>query len=180
MKKFMSLAASTALICAGIGLIPMQASADHASKWIRFHQPDIRVPAGEACAFAVKEHVLFDREFFKVLATYRDGSHQAELFRGPLIMRYRNLHTGSSVVENLSGRGRVTYYRNGDFASITVVTGHFGTSIPSGNEQKRGLYRVGGKDSSLTVSHDGQRQLALGRKGTLESICPKIHGKPRS
>lgn len=115
-----------------------------------------------------------------MLATYQDGSHQAELFRGPLMMRYRNLHTGKSVVENLSGRGRVTYYRNGDFASITVVTGRFGTSIAPGNDQGRGLYRVGGKNSSLTVTHDGHRQIAMGRQGTLESICPKIHGNPGS
>jgi hypothetical protein len=184
MKRLTPVLALACLLAGGAIVAPPPAPAASTdarqNPWIRYHQPDVRVPAGEGCAFRVKEHVVRDREFYKVLATYDDGTHQAELFRGPLVMRYRNMHTGKSVVENLSGHGRVTYYRNGDFASLTVLTGHFGTSIGPGNEQARGLYRVGGRNSSLTLTHDGHRSIALGRSGTLESICPKIHGRPRA
>ncbi len=181
MKHWLITMALIGLITGG-GATAAQGSAasDGSSKWIRYHQADVRVAAGQGCAFAVRAHVVYDREYYKVLSTFKDGTHQAELFRGPLIMRYKNLHTGNSVVQNLSGRGRVTYYRNGDFASITIVAGHFGTTIGPGNEQRRGLYRVGGRNSALTVRHDGHRQIALGRHGTLESICPRIHGKPGS
>ncbi len=176
MKKILSTAAALAMSVGLLAVAPAAtASADpDSSSWIRYHQPDVDVPAGHACSFAVHEHVLRDKEYYKVLATYEDGTHQAELWRGPLVMRYTNVDTGASKVVDISGRGRITYYPDGSFASITIVTGHFGATIPPGNEMAAGLYRVGGKDSSMTVDPDGKRYIALGPNGSTEDLCAAL------
>ncbi|MFY9915016.1 MAG: hypothetical protein WAK18_10140 [Nocardioidaceae bacterium] len=176
MKKILSTAAALALSAAALAVAPTTtASADsYDSPWIRYHQPDVDVAAGHACSFAVHEHVLRDKEYYKVLATYADGTDQAELWKGPLVMRYTNVDTGASKVVNISGRARITYYRDGSFASITILTGHFGATMPPGNEMAAGLYRVGGKDSAMTIEPDGKRYLVLGPHGSTEDLCAAL------
>ncbi len=178
MKKLLSIAAALALSCGVLAVAPTATAAadSDGSAWIRYHQPDVDVAAGHACSFAVHEHVLRDKEYYKVVATYDDGTDQAELWKGPLVMRYTNVDTGASKVVNISGRARITYYPDGSFASITIITGHFGATIPPGNEMAAGLYRVGGKDSSMTVTPDGKRYIALGAHGSTEDLCAALSG----
>lgn len=178
MNKTLSTAAALVLSVGALAVTPATpASAESgSSQWVRYHQPDVDVPAGHACSFAVHEHVLRDKEYYKVLATYDDGTHQAELWKGPLVMRYTNVDTGTAKVVDISGRARITYNPDGSFASITIVTGHFGATIPPGNEMAAGLYRVGGKDSSLTIERDGKRYIALGPNGSTEDLCAALSG----
>jgi hypothetical protein len=167
---------SMLVLVLGVGAVtPGEAAPSRAQPhWIRYHQADFRVPAGEGCAFAVKEHVLRDREFYKTVSTYANGKPRTELFKGPLVMRLTNVRTGTSLRRNLSGRAIETFHRNGDFDSLTVLHGHFGTTLPKGSEPGHGLYYVGGRWSSLSINADGTRTLVLGPHGTARNLCPAL------
>lgn len=146
--------------------------------WIRYHQADFRVPAGEGCAFAVKEHVLRDREFYKTVSTYANGKPRTQLFKGPLVMRLTHVRNGTSIRRDLSGRAIETFRRNGDFDSLTVLRGHFGATLPEGSRPGSGLYYIGGRWSSLSVNADGTDTVVLGPHGTARNLCPAL-ARPR-
>jgi hypothetical protein len=139
--------------------------------WERYHQEDVTVPAGERCPFKVREKVVYDREYYKTVAEYPDGTPQAQLFRGPLIMRFVNARTGSSVVRNLTGRSLIQYHPDGSLASLTNRKGHFAGGVGPGGEPRRGIYYVSGRWSTLTEDEDGTRHLGLGPNGKSENLC---------
>lgn len=138
--------------------------------WHRYHQQNVMVPAGEGCHFRVFEKVLYDREYYKTVATYDNGSPRTQLFRGPLVMRFKNLRSGAAVTRNLSGRAFFEYGRRGSF-SLTVQDGHFGAGVHPGGTPETGIFYVGGKWSSLIEDQDGTRHLVLGPHGTSENLC---------
>jgi hypothetical protein len=151
-----------------------EAAAPH---WVRYHQADIHYPAGEVCRFPVFEHVTRDREFVKVVARYGNGKPRLELFRGPLLVKITNTRTGTSIRRNLSGRGVEVLARNGSFESLTALHGHFGAGLPKGSHPHRGLYRVSGRWSSVSVDSDGTLSLVLGRPhGRATNLCPLLAG----
>jgi hypothetical protein len=139
--------------------------------WIRYHQPDFSLDAGEGCDFGVKVKVVRDREFYKDVAFYSDGTVKTQLWKGPLVMDFTNTDTGATIRRNLSGRSIQEYAANGDFASILIQHGHFAAVLPPGSDPGFGFYRVSGAWSSLTVNPDGTRTIALGIDGTAENLC---------
>jgi hypothetical protein len=149
--------------------------------WVRYHQADIRYPAGAVCRFPVYEHVTRDREFVKVVSRYANGKPRLELFRGPLFVKVTNTDTGRSIRRDLSGRAIEILARNGAFESLTIQRGHFGAGLPKGSQPHRGLYRVSGRWSSVSVNPDGTLSLVLGRPhGRARNLCPLLAGTPRS
>ena len=147
-------------------------------KWVRYHQEDVTVAAGKGCDFEVFEKVVRDGEYYRNVATYADGTPRIQQWKGPLRMRYTNTATGKSVLVNLDGRATITYYPNGDTESLTIANaaGHFGTTIPDGSNLPRGVYRFGGKWTTLKLNSDGTRRVDLGPHGTAENLCTTLSG----
>jgi hypothetical protein len=147
------------------------------SPWHRYHQQDFVVPAGQGCAFRVAGHVLFDREFYRVISRFEGGQPRVELFRGPLMVQYVNVHVGTKVIRNISGVGTEKFNRDGSFASIKAVSGHFGATLPPGSPAPgQGVYYLGGQGTSVTENPDGTATLRLGPHGTAQNLCPLLHG----
>lgn len=140
--------------------------------WHRYHQEDFVVPRGEACAFKVAVHVLYDREFYRTISRYADGTPRVQLFRGPLIIQYINVPKGTKVIRDLSGTATVKYTRSGEFLSIKIISGHFGAVLSPGSVPGPGVYYVGGQGSSLVSHPDGTETLKLGPDGRAQNLCP--------
>lgn len=141
------------------------------TSWHRYHQDDVDYARGDACRFAVHGHVLRDREFYRNVNFWPHGAVRTQLYRGPLVFRWTDRATGRSVVRNQSGRAYVAYHRNGDFASLNALSGHFGAGFTLGSHPSRGLFYLGGRWTSVVVDHDGTSTLTLGPKGTAENLC---------
>ena len=60
--------------------------------------------------------------------------------------------------------------------SITVLSGHFTTSIAPGNEMPAGVYYVTGKGTRMTLNPDGTKTLVLGKNGSAENLCVVLVG----
>lgn len=144
--------------------------------WHRYHQPDFIVPKGEACAFKVAVHVLYDREFFRTISHYADGSPRVRLFRGPLILQYVNVPQRTKVIRDVSGVATEKFTRSGEFASIKIISGHFGAVLSVGSDPDQGIFYVGGQGSALFAHADGTETLKLGEGGTAENLCPLLRG----
>jgi hypothetical protein len=144
--------------------------------WHRYHQPDFTVPKGQACAFKVAVHVLYDREFFRTISHYRGGAPRVQLFRGPLILQYVNVPQRTKVVRNVSGVAKEIFNRDGSFAAIKVISGHFGATLTPGSDPGRGEYYAGGQGTALFANGDGTYRLKLGPRGTAENLCPLLRG----
>ncbi len=145
--------------------------------WHRYHQPDFVVAKGQGCAFRVAVHVLFDREYFRVISRFEGGQPRVELFRGPLMVQYVNVPQRTKVIRNISGVGTERFNRDGSFASIKAVSGHFGATLPPGSPAPgRGIYYLGGQGTSVTSNPDGTATLKLGARGTAQNLCPILRG----
>jgi hypothetical protein len=145
--------------------------------WHRYHQPDFVVPKGQGCAFRVAVHVLYDKEFYWVISRFEGGQPRVELFRGPLMVQYVNVPQRTKVIRNISGVGTEKFNRDGSFASIKAVSGHFGATLPPGSPPPgRGIYYLGGQGTSVTVNPDGTVTLKLGPRGTAQNLCPILRG----
>jgi hypothetical protein len=141
------------------------------TSWHRYHQDDIDYKRGDVCGFAVHGQVLRDKEFYRNVNFWPNGKARTQLYRGPLVFRWTNTTTGTSVRRDQSGRAYVEYLRNGDFASLNALTGHFGAGLHAGSTPGRGLFLVGGRWSSLVINADGTSDLTLGPDGTAENLC---------
>ncbi len=171
----------TAALTLAVGAVAAPASAattDEKSPWIRYHQEDVTVAAGKGCDFEVFEKVLRDGEYYRDVATYADGTPRIQQWKGPLVMRYTNTATGKSIVVDLDGKATITYYPDGGIESLTIAngSGHFGSTIPDGSNLPRGVYRFGGKWTTLKLNEDGTRRVDLGPKGTAENLCTVLAG----
>jgi len=60
------------------------------------------------------------------------------LWKGLLKIAFTNHDTGTTVTKNVNGRSLSEYFPDGTFKSITVLSGHFTTSIAPGNEMPPG------------------------------------------
>ncbi|MPZ60550.1 MAG: hypothetical protein GEU93_04485 [Propionibacteriales bacterium] len=150
------------------------ASADQDSRWIPFQQPDVTAPAGVFCDFEVTGEVLHDREFFKTVATYEDGSPRTELWKGPLVIRFTNTETGESVDRDVSGHQVKQLKPDGSLESITIKTGHTVGAMAEGSSPEKGIWQVGGRHSSLVRHDDGTSSIFLGPNGTAENLCDTL------
>jgi hypothetical protein len=160
-----------------IGAVSWSAgSASAASDWIQYREPDFTVAAGVACSFQVDAHVVQDKEAYRVLETYPDGTDKSEEWKGVLVIEFTNHDTGSTVTKNVNGRAIIEYLPDGSFHEISVLSGHFTTSIPAGNDLPQGVYYIGGRGTTMTVNPDGTRTVELGPTGTAENLCPELAG----
>lgn len=167
---FKRIAAIVGSVLVMSGVATSVATADQDSRWIPFEQPDVTIPAG-MCDFEVTGEVLHDREFFKTVATYEDGSPRTQLWKGPLVMRFTNTETGVFVDRDVSGRQVKQLRPDGSLESITVETGHTVGGLAEGSSPGRGIWQVGGRHSSLVRHDDGTSTIFLGPKGTAENLC---------
>lgn len=177
MSKLSTLAAVTALTFTGLGVAAGSADADQSSSpWITYREPDFTVAAGDACTFQVDAHVVSDHEAYRVIETYADGTDKRELWKGLLKIAFTNHDTGTTVTRNVNGRSFIDYRPDGSFEQITVLSGHFTTSIPPGNDLPPGEYYIGGKGTRMTKSPDGTKTVVLGKNGSAENLCPALSG----
>ncbi|MGI8625988.1 MAG: hypothetical protein ACR2J5_05370 [Geodermatophilaceae bacterium] len=177
MRKLSALAAVAALTFTGLGLVAGPVDADQTSSpWITYREPDFTVAAGQACTFQVDAHVVSDHEAYRVLETYADGTDKVQLFKGLLKIAFTNHDTGETLTKNVNGRALIEYRPDGSFERITILSGHFTTSIAPGNELAPGVYYVGGKGSRLTLNPDGTKTLVLGKNGSAENLCTALAG----
>lgn len=172
-------AAVSLLALAGVvAATPGGASADAAdegrSHWIPYEQADIAYDAGERCAFAVTGTVRQDEEEYRNVGFWSDGTVRTQVFRGALIIRWRNEEAGTSVRRDQSGRAFVEYRRDGEFRSLTALSGHFSAQMPAGSEPGKGIYYIGGRWSTVEDRPDGTRTLVLGPRGTVENLCQTL------
>ena len=168
-------AAALTTVLAACLAAPASASSPEATPagpWHRYHQPDFTVKPGQACDFGVRVHVLYDREFYRVVSRFRGGAPRAELFRGPLIVQYIDQASGSKVIRDESGVGVEKFDAAGDFVSIKAVNGHYGATLTPGSTPSRGMYYVGGQGSAVFSNGDGTYRLHLGPNGKATNVCP--------
>jgi len=144
--------------------------------WHRYHQDDFTVPAGEGCSFKVTGTVLYDREYFRNLSRYRNGNVRVQLFRGPLIIQYKNMSNGTKVIRDQSGVAKERFNRDGSFASIKVISGYFGATLSPGSNLETGVYYLGGQGTALFENADGTETVKLGPDGTAQNLCPILAG----
>lgn len=148
--------------------------------WQRYYQEDFTVAAGVGCDFEVAAKVMYDREYVKTISRYQDGSPRVLLFRGPLIIQYTNTENGTKVLRDQDGVATEKFNRDGSFASIKVISGHFGGVVPADSNLDRGIYYIGGQGSAYIVNDDGSVTVKLGEDGTAQNLCPilarKHHG----
>lgn len=140
-------------------------------RWVRYHQEDFSVPAGEGCSFRVDVKVIRDREFYKTVSYFSNGNPRLQLFKGPLVLRYTNASTKRHITRDVSGRAIEEFEADGTFASITIQTGHFSTTLPKGSQPGPGLYRVGGTWSALSINAKDRRVVTRGPDGTVSNLC---------
>lgn len=153
------------------GPVVREGDAKFHARWTRYHQSDFSYAAGEACSFKVNAKVVRDREYYKNVAFYSDGTVKIQLFKGPLVVDYTNASSHQAIRRDLSGRAFEEFKPDGSFSSITVQSGHFGTALPAGSLPAPGLYRVGGRWSSLTINHDMTRTVVRGPHGAIGNLC---------
>ncbi len=110
------------------------------------------------------------------METYPDGTDKVQLWKGLPKIAFTNHDTGTTVTKNVNGRSFIEYYPDGTFKSITVLSGHFTTSIAPGNEMPPGVYYVTGKGTRMTLNRDGTKTLVLGKNGSAENLCVVLAG----
>jgi hypothetical protein len=133
---------------------------------------DVVIPAGEVCSFELAEHVVADKERFRVAETYPDGSTRREEWTGELVLELTNTSTGESVTRNVTGRGDFVYGQDGSW-SLVDVGGAFAAGLHTGSSDQPGMYVVRGHDWSVTQSASGWRTLSVG-SGTVENLCETL------
>ena len=167
--------AVTALVGALVVAAPPAAtSAEQGGGWTPYRQPDIAYAADERCEFAVRGEVLRDREEYKDVAHWPDGTVRSQLWRGALVIRWSNLDTGASVVRDQSARALADYRADGSLEQLTSLRGAFGAGLPEGSHPGKGAYVVSGRWSSVVQAEDGTRSITLGPRGELENLCETL------
>jgi hypothetical protein len=129
--------------------------------------------AGTACDFQLSSTTLEDKERYRVVETWPDGSTKREEWTGQLVVEFTNDATGESVRRNLTGRGDFTYGQDGSWSLINMG-GHFAAVLYQGDDPGPGVYVVRGKGFSVSGSADGHRVLDTSGNGTLENVCQTL------
>lgn len=177
MRRMTGILGATALVgalVAGSASTASTTTAEPPPEWIPFQQPDVTLPAGSVCDFEVFATALHDREFFRNVSTWPDGSPRTQLWKGPLIMRIKNNETGESVVRDISGRQIKQLNRDGSLESILIQSGHTLGGMAEGSDPGKGAWYVGGTWSSMVRNDDGTSRIFLGPDGTAENLCETL------
>lgn len=148
------------------------ATESHPSPWTPYEGSGFEVPAGEICEFELHGELLSDKERYRVVETYPDGSTRREEWTGQLLFRYLNVETGESIERNLTGRGDFVYYEDGSW-SLVNVGGHIGVGLHPGDDPEKGYYVISGAGYELHQDPTGHRTLFPG-SGNAENICETL------
>lgn len=159
-------------VLSALALTAGPALADSPHPWTPSRGGDAVLPAGSVCSFEVAEHVVADKERFRIAETYPDGSTRREEWTGQLVIEFTNTSTGATVTRNVTGRGDFVYDTDGGW-SLVDVGGAFAAGLHVGASDHPGLYVVRGHDWSVTESASGWRTLDAGH-GTLENLCSTL------
>ncbi len=143
-------------------------AASSSSGWQRYYAQPIHDDAGSVCAFAVQGDVVYDKEYYRTLSSYPDGSPKLQEFRGPLYFRYTNESTGKSVVRNLTGRAWFEYRPDGGL--VVPWVGHGGITVHVGNQGYPAGEWVLNGGFTLIVKADHNRTIDQ-YWGTRENLC---------
>lgn len=130
------------------------------------------LPAGAACEFQLTATTLEDKERYRVVETWPDGSTKREEWTGQLVMEFTNDESGESVRRNLTGRGDFVYGQDGSW-SLVNAGGHFAAVLYDGDDPGPGVYVVSGKGFVVSADADGTRTLEPG-DGLLENVCETL------
>jgi hypothetical protein len=168
------LAGVTALTLALLTVIAPSARADSPRPWHPYQgADDYTLPAGTACDFQLSSTTIEDKERYRVVETWPDGSTKREEWTGLLVVEYTNDDTGESVRRNLTGRGDFLYGQDGGW-SLVNMGGHFAAVLYEGDDPGRGVYVVRGKGFSVSGSPDGHRVLDPSGNGNVENVCETL------
>jgi hypothetical protein len=153
----------TMLVAAGAIATP--ASAASPAPW----QPFRSRPFAEVCPFALRGDIVSRHELLRMLARYPDGSPQEQEFVGPLVIKYTNLSTRTSVERNLTGTGYFFFDPDGTIRGHGL--GHIGIGIHTGNvAPPAGEYVLTGSFDFL-LNPDGTCSFDV-QGGTVEASAP--------
>jgi hypothetical protein len=170
MKRIAAVLGSTALI----GALAVGEVAADSAPWIPAEIGDVTHPAGELCEFEVYVDVLHERQFYRNVSTYDDGSPRTQLWKGPMTLRYINTDTGAYVDRDAGGRAIVEYGPDGRYDSATIQTGYLVGGAREGSDPGKGIWYLTGRWSSLVRDDDGPVTVFLGPRGTAENLCETL------
>ncbi len=131
------------------------------------------LPAGTACGFQLTSTTIEDKERYRVVETWPDGSTRREEWTGLLVVEFTNDDTGESIRRNLTGRGDFLYGQGGSW-SLVNTGGHFAAVLYEGDDPGPGVYVVRGKGFSVSGGPDGRRVLDLRGHGNVENVCETL------
>lgn len=126
---------------------------------------------GAVCTFGVAATIVRQREQYRTLSSYPNGSPQLQEFRGPLFVRYTNTSTGESVVRNLSGYAWFYYPAGGGLDAL--VASHIDVTVPVGNNGfPAGEWIISGR--SLVIVDSAGAINIVPIHATTENICSTL------
>ena len=166
------------VVVAYLGLMAAPAASATASssaaglQWPPYRTAPFQLAAGTRCPFALSGTPVRDRERIRTLASFPNGKPRVQQVVGPLIVRYTNTDTGTSVRRNLTGRALVTYGSDGSF-TLTLQSGHFAVGLAATDPGGPGFFVLTGRGHSLHVAANGSRVLSLGT-GRVENLCTTL------
>ena len=167
-------ASGVSAVVAGAALIASMpgAAAAQPGPWQPFRSSSSSFAAGVVCPFAETGVPVLDKERFRNLALYPDGSPLEQEFAGPLKFQYTNLANGRTVVRNESGTALVFYATDG---TVTFHgQGHIGISVLVGNPPSTpsGEWVLTGTFEAV-IHPDGTKDFTL-EHGTAENLCDTL------
>lgn len=162
-----------AAACALFVAMPAQAAAR--PEWSPYRTAPFTLPAGTRCPFGLSGTPVRDEERIRTLATFPDGTPRVQEVDGPLVVRYTDTDTGTSVVRDLTGRALIIYGAGGGFREI-LEWGHFAVGLAATDPGGPGFFVLSGSGTAVTVRADGSRRLTPGG-ARVENICTTLAAK---
>jgi hypothetical protein len=148
------------------------ALAGRGHKWELLHAAPFTLRAA-FCGFNVKVVPVAAKEYQKVLKA-SDGS-LIFLITGTLKVSFTNVHTGTTITENVSGPGKLTVFPDG--SAGFAGKGHTGPLTLAPADAKRfGLPAVSVTTGALTISFDANGHItSLSLRGhVLVNVCAAL------
>lgn len=172
MRLSRMISGAAVLLAAGLA-VPATASAATTGgiPWQPYRTAPWTDAPGTVCSFGVSTTIVKDQEQERILASYPDGDPKLQEFRGPLVIRYTNAGTGTSVARNLSGYGWFHYGTDGSIDAF--IASHIGVTVHVGNAGwPAGEWVISGQ-SVVTVSSSGAINVRLIHAST-EDLCQTL------
>jgi hypothetical protein len=169
---------SIALTLALVALLPVTArAADHPQQlpgWAPAPFPDVTLPAGSYCSFALKIEYLQNDAIVATTKLFGDGTPEQQVYMGPQLIRFTNVDSGKSTLTYLDGILVYDYANDGSF-TLTAL-GKNGAGFRPSDGYPAGLYFVDGYHVIQYPANGGARQM-LSAIGVETNYCQKLSGR---